>query len=42
VPINIHGHLHTSYTGSLRNGTIVKGVYEVELLKINDGTIEVI
>lgn len=40
VPINIHGHLHTSDLKMLKNGTQVKGVYEVELLDIKDGNIE--
>ena len=40
VPINIHGHLHTSDLTTLKNGTQVKGVYEVELLEIKDGEIK--
>lgn len=39
VPINIHGHLHTSYIANLRNGTVVKGVYGIELITIRDGKI---
>ena len=39
VPINIHGHLHTSDLKTLKNGTQVKGVYEVELFEIMDGEI---
>ena len=40
VPINIHGHLHTSDIKTLKNGTQVKGVYEVELIEIKDGKIK--
>lgn len=39
VPINIHGHIHKSYLDSLKNGTQVKGVYEIELLTIKNGKI---
>ncbi len=42
VPINIHGHLHTSDLKTLKNGTQVKGVYEVELIEIKDGKVEVL
>lgn len=42
VPINIHGHLHTSDLKTLKNGTQVKGVYEVELLDIKDGKVEIV
>ena len=42
VPINIHGHLHTSDIKTLNNGTQVKGVYEVELIEIKDGKVEVL
>lgn len=39
VPINIHGHIHKSYLGELKNGTQIKGVYCVELIKIKKGKI---
>lgn len=39
VPINIHGHIHKSYLAKLKNGTQVKGVYCVELIKIRNGKI---
>lgn len=39
VPINIHGHIHKSYLKELNNGTQVKGVYCVELIKIKNGKI---
>lgn len=39
VPINIHGHIHKSYLNTLKNGTQVKGVYCVELVKIKNGKI---
>ena len=42
VPMNIHGHIHTSYLDKLKNGTIVKGVYEVEMVEVNAGRIQII
>lgn len=39
VPINIHGHIHKSYLDELKNGTQVKGVYCIELIKIKKGKI---
>lgn len=39
VPINIHGHIHQSYLNTLKNGTQVKGVYCVEIVKISNGKI---
>ena len=39
VPINIHGHIHQSYLNELKNGTQVKSVYCVELIKIKNGKI---
>lgn len=39
VPINIHGHIHTSYLSQLKNGTVVKGVYEVEMVEVEEGRI---
>ena len=40
VPINIHGHIHKSYCSKLKNGTLVKGVYRIELITIKNGIIE--
>lgn len=37
VPLNIHGHNHHSSLTVLRNGTIVKEVYQVEHLILEDG-----
>ena len=34
VPVNIHGHIHKNYEDKLKNGTIEKSVYGVELIKI--------
>ena len=34
VPLNIHGHLHKTYKSKLKNGTIIKGVYGIELVEI--------
>ncbi len=39
VPINIHGHIHKSYSARLKNGTIIKGVYGIELVEIKNGII---
>ena len=39
VPINIHGHIHKSYLDELKNGTQVKDVYCIELIKIKKGKI---
>lgn len=39
VPINIHGHIHKSYIDKLQNGTQVKGVYGIEIIKIVSGKI---
>ena len=39
VPINIHGHIHKSYVKELKNGTQVKGVYCIEIVKIKNGRI---
>ena len=40
VPIVIHGHIHNSYENLLKNETIVKGVYRIELLEIKNGKIK--
>lgn len=40
VSINIHGHLHKSYETILKNGTTIKGVYPVEIIKIKNGKIK--
>lgn len=37
VPLNIHGHNHHSSLMRLRNGTMVKEVYQVEHLILEDG-----
>ena len=37
VPINIHGHIHDSYESKLKNNTLVKGVYLVEIVKLKNG-----
>ncbi|MBO4360200.1 MAG: metallophosphoesterase family protein [Eubacteriaceae bacterium] len=39
VPLNIHGHNHHSSLTNLRNGTLVKEVYQVEHLLLEDGDI---
>lgn len=36
VPINIHGHIHESYQKILKNGTIEKSAYLVELIEIKN------
>lgn len=40
IPLVIHGHIHKSYKDRLKNGTMVKGVYRVELVTIKNGIIE--
>ena len=40
VPINIHGHIHKSYLKTLKNGTQVKSVYGIEVIKLKNGRIE--
>lgn len=41
VPINIHGHIHESYQRKLKNGTIEKSTYLIELIEIkNDKLLE--
>lgn len=36
VPINIHGHIHESYLKILKNGTIEKSAYLIELIEIKN------
>lgn len=40
IPLVVHGHIHKSYKDKLKNGTIVKGVYRIELITIKDGIVE--
>lgn len=39
LPLIIHGHTHDSIKYKLRNGTIVKSVYKIELIEISNGKI---